>query len=144
MTTLIERLWQAENLPIQDGLYFADGSAYGVRLDSSVKGGLKILDPISVEDFMARDPDMVTSIDVTLRKPLPNNLGYVFCGEGSYGSEGFFGRLDQDANLVWVVYLEYSNPFIDASIKNAEVTFSSSSDVSVSVNLESPEFCSGS
>lgn len=144
MTTLIESLWLAENLPIRDGLYCANGTAYDVRVDSSVQGGLKVLDPISVEEFMAEDPDMVTSIDVTLKKPLPNNLGYAFCGEGSYGSEGFFGRLDQNNNLVWVVYLEYSNPFTDALIGDGEVTFHSSSDVSVTVDLKSPEFCSGS
>lgn len=140
VSSLIERLWLADNLPIQDGLYRADGTAYGVEVDASAPGGLKILAPISLEEFLSLDPDMVTSIDITVKKPLPRDAGYVFSGEGSYGSEGFFGRLDQDNNLAWVVYLEYSNPFIEATINGVHVTFTSSSNVSITVDLESPQF----
>ena len=100
MTSLIEGLWLAENLPIQDGLYRADGAVYGVQLDASIEGGLKILAPFSLEEFLSCHPDMVTSIDTTLEIPLPHSLGYVCCGEGSYGSEGFFGRLDQHRKLI--------------------------------------------
>lgn len=130
----------ADNLPIKDGLYRADGAVYGVQADASVEGGLNILAQFSLEEFLSRHPGMVTSIDTTLEKPLPRGLGYVCCGEGSYGSEGFFGRLDQHRNLIWVVYLENSNPFIDASVSNTNATFTSSSGVSITVNLGSPEF----
>ena len=140
MTSLIERLWLADNLPIQDGLYRADGAAYGVRVDASAEGGLKILAPFILEEFLSLHPDMVTSIDTTLEKPLPHGDGYLCCGEGSYGSEGFFGRLDQHRNLVWVVYLENYNPFIDASISNTSATFTSSTGVSITVNLGTSEF----
>jgi hypothetical protein len=140
VTSLIETLWLADNLPIQDGLYRADGVAYGVQVDASVEGGLKILATLSLEQFLAHHSDMITSIDTTLEKPLPHGVGYLCCGEGSYGSEGFFGRLDQHRNLVWVVYLENSNPFVDASITNTNATFTSSSGVSITVNLGTPEF----
>lgn len=140
MTSLIERLWLAENLPIKDGLYRSDGTVYGVQVDASAEGGLKILAPFSLEEFLSCHPDMVTSIDTTLEKPLPQGVGCVFCGEGSYGSEGFFGRLDQDRNLMWVVYLENSNPFVDVSISNTSATFTSSTHVSITVILGTPEF----
>ena len=139
VTSLIEGLWLAENLPIQDGLYRADGAVYGVQLDASIEGGLKILAPFSLEEFLSCHPDMVTSIDTTLEIPLPHSLGYVCCGEGSYGSEGFFGRLDQHRKLMWVVYLENSNPFVTASISDISATFTSSSGVSITVNLGNPE-----
>jgi hypothetical protein len=143
VTSLIERLWLADNLPIQDGFYRADGTAYGVQVDASVAGGLKILAPFTLEDFLSRHPDMITSIDTTLEKSLPHGVGYLFCGEGSYGSEGFFGRLDQHRNLVWVVYLENYNPFVDASISDTSATFTSSTGVSITVNLGTPEFGRG-
>ena len=143
MTRLIQRLWLADSLPVQDGLYRADGAAYDVQVDASAEGGLKILAPFSLEKFLARHPDMVTSIDVTLEKPLPPGVGYLCCGEGSYGSEGFFGRLDQHRNLVWVVYLEASNPFVGVSMSNTSATFMSSAGASITVDLRAPEFNSG-
>lgn len=144
LITSIERLWLAGSLPIQDGLYRADGSAYGVQVDSSVEGGLKILGPFGLEGFLSRHPDMVTSIDITLEKPLPHWMGYLCCGEGSYGSEGFFGQLDEQKNLVWVVYLENSSPFVDVSVSNDTATFTSSAGTLIAVNLGAREFGTGS
>lgn len=140
MTTLIQRLWADEYLPIQDGLYRADGTAYGVKVDATAPGGLEILQEFSLEDFLSPDPEMTTAIITTLEKPLENASGYVFCGEGGYGSEGYFGLLDSQRNLVWVVYLEDCNPFIDALVAGSIVTFRSSSEVVITVDLEAPEF----
>lgn len=143
LPTLIERLWLAGSLPIQNGLYRADGSAYGVRADTSVEGGLKILGPFDLEEFLSRDPDMVTSIDITRERPIPRGTGYLCCGEGSYGSEGFFGQLDEQKNLVWVVYLENSNPFVDVSVRDDTATFTSSAGTLIAVNLRTVEFGTG-
>jgi hypothetical protein len=143
MTSSIERLWLADNLPIRDGLYRADGVAYGVQVDASVEGGLRILAPFILEEVLSRDPEWVTSIITTLEKRLPHGDGYLCCGEGSYGSEGFFGRLDQHKTLMWVVYLENSNPFVNVSVSDTRATFISSSDVSITVDLEASEFAVG-
>jgi hypothetical protein len=143
VASVIERLWLAGNLPVQDGLYRADGAAYSVRVDASAEGGLEILAPFILEEFLSLHPDMVTSIDTTLEKPLPHGDGHLCCGEGSYGSEGFFGRLDQHRNLVWVVYLENFNPFVDASVSRTGATFTSSAGMSITVNPETPEFGTG-
>lgn len=138
MNSLIRRLWQADNLPVRDGLYRADGAAYHVQVDTSVEGNLKVLAPFSLEAFTSHYPDMITVIDTTLEKALPDGSGYLCCGEGSYGSEGFFGRIDQCRDLVWVVYLENSNPFISARIDGSSVAFTSSAGVTIKVNLGSP------
>lgn len=140
MTSLIERLWLANNLPIKDGLYRADGAAYGVQVDASVEGGLRVLASFSLEEFLSQDPEWITWIDTTLEEQLPHGVGYLCCGEGSYGSEGFFGRLDQHKNLVWVVYIENSNPFVHISIGNSTATFISSEGVSITVDLRTLEF----
>jgi hypothetical protein len=80
------------------------------------------------------DPERRTVIDMTVVKALPDGSGYLCAGEGSYGSEGFFGRLGQDRNLVWVVYLEESNPFVDAVVDDGRrAKFTSSSGVSIAV-----------
>lgn len=140
VTSLIQRLWLADNLPIRDGLYRADGVSYGAQIDAAAKGGLSILAPFILKEFLSQDPEWLTSIITTLERQLPHGVGYLCCGEGSYGSEGFFGLLDQHKNLVWVVYLENSNPFVDVSVSDTAATFVSSSGVLITVDLEAPEF----
>lgn len=66
------------------------------------------------------------------------------CGEGSYGSEGFFGQLDEQKNLVWVVYLENSNFFVDVPVRKDTATFTSSAGTLIVVNLGTREFGTGS
>jgi hypothetical protein len=122
VASLIERLWLADTLAIKDGLYRADGVAYGVQIDASIEGGLKIQAKFSAKEFLSRHPDMVTSIDTTREVLLPHGEGYLCCGEGSHGSEGFFGRLGPHKDLAWVVYLEDSNPFVDIAIGDADAT----------------------
>jgi hypothetical protein len=143
VTSLLERLWLADKLPVEDGLYRADGAAYGVKMGISVEGGLEIQAPFILKEFLSRHPGMVTSIDTTRVRPLPHGVGYLCSGEGPSGSEGFFGRLDRYKNLVWVVYLEDSNPFVDVAIDDASATFVSSAGVPIAVNLEIPEFGTG-
>lgn len=140
MTSAIERLWLAHNLPIRDGLYRADGSARGVRADSSALGHLVLLEPFDLEAFLLTSPEWLTSIDITIEEGLGDGSGYLCCGEGSHGSEGFFARLDLHKNLVWVVYLEDSNPFVEAVIDGPQATVKSTSGLCVTVSLASPQF----
>ncbi|SCG37568.1 hypothetical protein [Micromonospora zamorensis] len=140
MNSTIARLWLADNLPIRDGLYRADGLTRAVRAGPSTPGGLALLEPFDLEAWLLANPEWHTTIITTIELPLPDGSGYLCCGEGSYGSEGFFARLDQLNMLVWVVYLEDSNPFVDAAIHGPHATVRSSSRLSVTVDLTSPEF----
>lgn len=134
----ITNLWANENLPIHDGLYTAAGDSYTVRLDPAGPPGIEIPGTFDLDEFLKPDPDWLTSIDVQGELELPDGTGWLFRGEGSYGSEGFFGRYDQDKNLVWVMYFERSNPFIDIKLSGTVATFTSSSDVTVSVDVDRP------
>lgn len=136
----ITRLWLAESLPIRDGLYWSDGSARGVRVDKRVRGGLALLEPFDLDAFLQLEPEETTSIMLTGERELADGSGYLCCGEGSYGSEGFFGRLDQSRRLVWVVYLEHANPFVRIDVADTRAEFLSSSGVSLTVDLTSADF----
>jgi hypothetical protein len=135
--TSIVDLWAAGCLPIKSALYRADGAARSVRVDRGQPGRLKLLEVFSVEAFLAADPECVSHIDVTVERVLPDNSGYLFCGEGSYGSEGFFGRLDSGKRLVWVVYLENDNPFVGVFVESTFAIFTSTSGLAVGVDLQS-------
>jgi len=95
------------------------------------------LEEFNLDEALDADPDWLTSIDVTRETGLAG-AGYLCCGEGSYGSEGFAARLDEHKNLAWVIYLEESNPFTDIVIAGMTATFSSSSGVSITVDIYRP------
>jgi hypothetical protein len=140
MTSTIARLWLAENLPIRDGLYRADGSARAVRADASAPGGLALLEPFDLDAWLSANPGDCTMIDTTSVVPLPDGTGHLCCGEGSHGSEGFFARTDGLDDLVWVVYLEDSNPFLRAVFDGQDATIRSTNGLSITVDLDSREF----
>jgi hypothetical protein len=140
MSTSIVDLWLTGTLPIRSALYRADGAAITVRFEPSAPGGLLLLEPFSFEAAMRADPDCVSRIDITVQQELPGGAGYLVCGEGSYGSDGFFGRLDAAKRLVWVVFLEKCNPFVSATVESTLAIFTSSSGVAIVVDLEAPDF----
>lgn len=133
--TPIVALWRDGRLPIEDGLFFADGRSFAVDMESP---GLVVVEEIDLAEILAEDPDWVTSIDITREAPLPDG-GVLCAGEGSHGSEGFFARLDAARELVWVCYLAESNPFSEIAVEGDRVTVSSTSGVSITVSWERPE-----
>ncbi|WP_260451537.1 hypothetical protein [Listeria cossartiae] len=63
-------------------------------------------------DVYKEDQENITKIDVFQEIKLSNGF-YCCVGEGSYGSEGFVAYLDESKNLLWVLYSETSNPFVN-------------------------------
>lgn len=119
----ISTLWLSGELPIRDGLYRATGESFDVRVDPDSTRGYEVLGDFSLEEFRRDEPDEVTKIDIARKVPVSG--GFVCCGEGSFGSEGFFAYLDDDEVLVWVIYLEESNPFVELESDGDWVKFRS-------------------
>jgi hypothetical protein len=120
--TPIVDLWAAGRVPIEDGVFFADGRSYAVELAA----------------MLADDPDWLAAIDVTGEQEIPDGAGHVCVGEGSHGSEGFFARLDAARRLVWVCHLSGSNPFAGLEVAAGTATVTSTSGLRVTVDLDSP------
>jgi hypothetical protein len=131
--TPIVALWREGRLPIEDGVFFADGRSYAVEV---ADGRLVVVEELDLAEVLAEDPDWVTSIDITRETPLPDGL--LCAGEGSHGSEGFFARLDAARGLVWVCYLSESNPFSEVAVDGGTATVTSTSGVAVTVDLDAP------
>jgi hypothetical protein len=98
--------------------------------------------PFDLEGFLAEDSEWLTSADPHPRgfAELPDGAGYVCCGDGAHGSEGFFARLDKDKNLVWLVSLLDSNPFEKAEVHGTLATFTNNLGNSVVIDLTDPHF----
>lgn len=108
-------------------------------MNDAAPGGLEILGTFDLDFMLSSDPDWVTSIEITREAELEGGTGRLVAGEGSYGSEGFFGRLDGSNKLEWVIYLEESNPFVDIGISGRSATFYSSSEKAITVDIDNPE-----
>ena len=138
------RLWEAEECPIRDGLYLADGRAWSVHADAAVPGGLAVLEPFDIDALLAEDPDWVTSVAISKTAKLAGTEDLLFCGEGSWGSEGLFGRITAAGRPVWVVYLGESNPFTEIEIEGHEARFRSTLDLVIRVEVTGPVTSTGS
>ncbi|MCW2873006.1 hypothetical protein [Actinacidiphila oryziradicis] len=139
MNRIIE-LWLAGEAPAWDGLYRADGSARAVEIDSPRLSWFDLGAPLDVYALLTEDPGYVIEFDVCAEAELPDGSGYVCCGDGSLGSNGFFARLDTGKNLVWVVSLFDSNPFERVTVEGSMATFTNNLGNSVTVDLASPDF----
>ena len=125
----IQELWRDGMLPIEDGVFFADGRSFAVEVVGSTLRVVSELD-------LTEDPDWLTSVDITRECPTPG--GFVCAGEGSHGSEGFFARLAANKRLVWVCYLSESNPFEKLAVNDHTLTAVSTAGVTITVNLDTP------
>lgn len=134
MTSPIVALWQEGQLPIEDGVFFADDRTYAVEVED---GRLVAVEELDLAEVLAEDPTWVTTIDITGEVELPAG-GFLCVGEGSHGSEGFFARLDEEHQLVWVCYLSESNPFKTVTYETSTATVTSTSGVTVTVDLDNP------
>ncbi|MBM9508533.1 hypothetical protein [Actinacidiphila acididurans] len=142
MRKSIVDLWLADERPAVDGLFRADGSAWAVEVDGPRLSWFDVGGPFDLEGFLAEDPEWLTSADPHPQgfTELPDRSGYVCCGDGAHGSEGFFARLDKDKNLVWLVSLLDSNPFEKAEAHGSLATFTNNLGNSVTIDLTNPHF----
>jgi hypothetical protein len=138
----ITELWLAGERPAWDGLYRADGSARDAEVDSAALSWFDLGPPFDLDAALAEDPGWVTSADHHPQgfARLPDGSGYVCCGDGAHGSEGFFARLDVDRNLVWLVSLSQSNPFERATVAGSLATFTNNLGNSITIDLTDPDF----
>ncbi|EBF5850089.1 hypothetical protein FH026_12505 [Listeria monocytogenes] len=108
----INDLWNREELLIKNGIHFSDGSGVEVEISYYPVPDIKKGHYFSFLDVYKEDQENMTKIDVFKEIKLSNGF-YCCVGEGSYGSEGFVTYLDERKNLLWVLYSETSNPFVN-------------------------------
>jgi hypothetical protein len=128
-------MWRRGEVPGYSGLYRADDTARAIEIDGAALDTFRVGEPFDLADWLAADPDEVAEIDESARAPLPDGGGQVCCGEGAYGNEGFFARLDAEGELVWVVYLRDGNPFYEIAVDGTRVTFTNNLGRGVTVDL---------
>lgn len=134
---LISKLWEEKTLPIKDALYYGDGRSFFIKLKNENPTKIEIIEEFDLKDFYGKDQDWVTSIDITKEFNL-NDGSYFCCGDGSNGSEGFFALLSAERKILWLIYLEFSNPFYDLYFEEHTAVVKSTSGLEIKINLKNP------
>ncbi|MFD7458867.1 MULTISPECIES: hypothetical protein [unclassified Streptomyces] len=133
----IERLWQEYGLPAADGLYFPDGRAFEVLVAPEEPTGLRVGGAFDVDRLLSEEPDLISHVDGLTALELPGG-DILWAGEGSHGSDGFFGRVTPGRGLVWAVFLEEANPFGTIELSARAGTFTSTLGVSITIDIDDP------
>lgn len=136
MKSIID-LWNEHLLPIKDAVYFADGTAFSIKITSYPKPSFEKGNDFLFSNFFKNNSDEITDVDLFKKKSL-SNKGWLCFGEGSYGSEGFIACLNSDNKLRWVLYSEDSNPFIEMKEIEEFVYVKSSSSVCLKIKTNNP------
>ncbi|MEU8824017.1 hypothetical protein [Streptomyces sp. NPDC048636] len=135
--TSITELWKDFELPLRDALHFPDGSSYDIALDPETPSGLTVLAPLDLNALLAEDPSWTSSVDGLIEVDL-REMGLLWGGEGSHGSEGFVCRLTAQRALMWAIFFMDSNPFDQIQLTNNVATFTSTSVVNIRVDIDDP------
>ncbi|EHB4884966.1 hypothetical protein JXF96_004076 [Salmonella enterica subsp. enterica serovar Heidelberg] len=134
----IIQLWEDNLLPIKDAIYFSNGRSFLCKIMDYPTLHIERNGEFDFSAFYEKNKDEVTDIDKFRVIKLANNC-YCCVGEGSYGSEGFVAYLDENKNLVWVLYSEESNPFINVSEYIPDIIIvESSSNIRLKININNP------
>ncbi len=134
----IIQLWEDNLLPIKDAIYFSNGRSFLCKIMDYPTLHIERNGEFDFSAFYEKNKDEVTDIDKFREIKLANNC-YCCVGEVSYGSEGFVAYLDENKNLVWVLYSEESNPFINVSEYIPDIIIvESSSNIRLKININNP------
>ncbi|RZU52462.1 hypothetical protein EV385_4325 [Krasilnikovia cinnamomea] len=133
----IEATWQAGKAPALDGFYRVKGESRRVEYDGPDLSRFRLGTPLAA-DALDKCHDM--EIYVSECVELPGGKGYVCCGSGPLGGDGFFARLNPDGMLKWIVAMVDSNPIDTVDLAGMTATFVNEHCNSLVIDFDNPDF----
>ncbi|MET9264456.1 hypothetical protein [Amycolatopsis sp. NPDC004079] len=137
MTERVVSLWRSGSAPAVSGLYRADDTAFAATTNGAELSWFRLGALLDLDEVLA-DPEYVMSIEIIARAEIED--GFLVCGEGELGADGFFARLDRAGGLRWLVALQHSNPFERITVSAEKFTVVNNLGNSLSVSLADPRF----
>ena len=105
MNTDLNALWNQEKLPVINGILYADGSFRKIDIITDENFHRKLV-PVP-----AQNPDFSIISDIAISAEYVFQNYHIFCGEGSYGGDGFVTAVSGN-EIQWLAFWEDANPFI--------------------------------
>lgn len=132
LPAIIQSMWEKDRLPILNGLLLADGSCFAVRHNVPEAAELDI----SPQTFNF-DPDYdYSAVDTMAETPWDD--GMIYCGEGSFGGDGFVIVLSGTGAIRWLFMHDSANPFVNMQIDDGTLYIQNNCLVTWRFNLNNP------
>ncbi len=131
----IDNLIDNFECPLVNAIFFPNGDMLVLKNSNF---NIDVLCESTIDSFFKYNShDSVSRFDI-LNKFASNDY-IVSVGEGSFGGDGFVRLDDNNGNLIWFLFLDNSNPFINAEVKNDCIEVVSTSDVKIRIPINKPE-----
>ena len=111
---IIQRRWNEGKLLCAEGVTFANGSVFLFNLIrlKMTKNPL-VYQETNLVDYLTTYPKFWVETVIQEKLELPDQQGWIICGSGALGADGFIVHVSLDNELQWSLFSEESNPFIN-------------------------------
>lgn len=105
--------WHDEKIPIVNGIIYSDGSIDWINVDYDAdKRNIVHGSKIHIDDLLSNNELGFSSIIVNKKIEILDKQINVYCGEGSFGGDGFVVVESLfDLQIKWIAFFETANPF---------------------------------
>jgi len=130
---IISESWHNEELPVIDGLIKSDGSFYDIEVDDDCRPVEMNYQPTCRDSYFEYCSSVLGFTSIT-----HSGITY-YCGEGSYGGDGFLLAINSDNKVEWLFFSQYANPFEKLWVANNEIHVMSNLNIEWIFPVDSPE-----
>jgi len=105
--------WQNQKLPIVNGIIYSDGSLDWINVDYvGDKRKIQFGSRIHLDDLLSNNEVGFSNIIINKKTQSFYKKINVYCGEGSFGGDGFVVvETQNDLHIKWIAFFETANPF---------------------------------
>ena len=123
-----KHFWENDLCPIINGIIYANGTIKILNPKTNMKNEYEYLPDfcgvMTIYEMSQKSEIQYTNI--MKRQPIEVNAFnlLIYCGEGSWGGEGFVAvceRLGSSEKLNWIAYFDYSNPMERIEYQNNKI-----------------------
>ena len=117
---------------------FADGKTLDLK-EQWCRKSYSILTKSTLAKAIEEYGNEGTAIQVLGSSKNPKNGYIAYRGEGSMGNEGFVAYADNHGKLIWLLFLDFSNPFWNIEIEGDNILATTELKCVFTIPIDSPE-----
>lgn len=133
MIDILEHSWAKGRLPIIQGIVKNNGCYYKIKIEET-----RVETTKAVTFSFDFESDNFSEVNIIFQ--LKHNQYSLYCGDGSWGGDGFiYIENTETKELLWVLFVETINPIVGCTISNNQVIAESNNGCKYQIDFENPE-----
>ena len=121
--------------PLINALFFPNGEMLVLKNNNEY---IRVLCKSTIESFFKyNNEDWVSCFDILKKFETDNFI--INVGEGSFGNDGFVQLNNKTGKLLWFLFLDNSNPFIEVKLENDFIEVRSTKGITIKIPIYNPE-----